>query len=289
MDKENKAVLITGCSSGIGRAAATYLTQKGFLVFAGVRKEKDAKELQGLKEANLVPVWPLDLTKPEDISQAFEFVSEELTKRSLSGLYALINNAGGGFIAPIELMDLDKFKIELETRIVGPIRMLQTFLPLLREAKGRILWIATPALIPIPLVASIHICDFAVNCLARTLKIELKKWNIPVILIRCGGIKTAGVEKSYVQLEESLQNWPKEKLALYEDKIKKEVEELKKFDRKRTEPVEVAKTIYKALQAENPKNRYRVGYMSGLSAMLEYFPQTFVDFIMKKRFLKYLY
>ena len=130
-----------------------------------------------------MPVWPLDLTKPGDISQAFEFISEELKKRNLPGLYALINNAGGGFIATIELMDLDKFKIELETRMVGPIRLLQTFLSLLREAKGRILWLVTPAIMPVPLVASIHICDFAVNYLARTLKIELKKWGIPVILI----------------------------------------------------------------------------------------------------------
>lgn len=278
-----EGILVTGCSSGIGRDTAVYLAQRGFTVFAGVRKASDADWLRRLNEPGLVPVCPLDLTKPDHIPGVFDFVSKELGKRGKEGLTALVNNAGGGFIAPIELMDLDKFEAELGTRLVGPVRLLQTFLPLIRQAKGRIIWIMTPALIPIPFVSSIHICDFAVNCIVRTLKIELKKWRVPVTMIRCGGIKTAGVEKSYEQLEESFRQWPAEKVSLYADILKREVEELKKFDKKRSETIEVARTVHKALSARKPRGRYRVGYMSGFSALFESFPQPFIDFIMTKR------
>jgi len=278
-----EGIFITGCSSGIGRATAIYLAQNGFTVFASVRKEKDAVDLRKLNEPNLIPVCPLDLTQPEHIPPVFEYISNELKKRDQGGLYAIIHNAGGGFISPIELMDLGKFKTEIETRIIGPIRLLQTFLPLIRAGRGRILWIVTPALLPTPFVSSIHICDFAVNCLIRTLKIELQKWDILQIMIRCGGIKTEAVEKSYQQLEEFFKQCSQEGHSLYVDTLKKEVERLKQFDKKRTEPIEVAKTIYKALCARKPKSRYRVGYMSGLAAMLEYLPPPFVDFIMAKR------
>jgi len=278
-----EGVLVTGCSTGIGRAIAIHLAQNGFTVFATVRKESDAENLYNLNEPNLIPTYPLDLTKPEHIPNVVNIVLNELKKRGKEGLYAIVNNAGGGSIAPIELMDLNKFRIELETRLVGPIGLLQAFLPMIRRVNGRILWIVTPALIPIPFVSSIHICDFAVNCIVRTLKLELKPWDIPVIMIRCGGIKTAAPEKTNKELEESFKQWPKEKLDLYSRVLMKEQEELHKFDEKRTEPGEVAKVVYKALCAKKPKSKYRIGYMSGVAAMLEYFPQTFVDFLMVKR------
>jgi len=81
-------------------------------------------------------------------------------------------------------------KAEVETRIIGPIALLQEVLPLVRKGGGRILWIQTPSLMPIAFDSSIHACDFASNCLSRTLQQELLPWNIPSIQIRCGGIKT---------------------------------------------------------------------------------------------------
>ncbi len=279
-----KGILVTGASSGIGFSISTYLAENGFTVFATVRKESDEERLKSLNLPELIPVYPLDLTEFSHIQLALKFVSEEMRKRGIKGLYGIINNAGGGFIAPVELMDLEKFRLEIETRILGHLRLIQTFLPMIREVKGRIIWITTPALVPIPFVSSIHACDFAVNCLARTLRIELSPWKIPVIMIRCGGIKTPAVEKSYIKLEEFLKNIPENNISkTYSEMLKREIEDLKEFDKRRTEPVEVAKTVFKALSVKNPKRRYQVGYMSDLSAFLELFPQSFVDFIMLKR------
>jgi len=281
-----KSVLITGASSGIGWATANYLAQEGFTVFAGIRKEADIEKIRGQNNHNLIPLYPLDMTEEEHIKKAYEFISIESEKRGEKGLYAIVNNAGGGIISPIELLDLGKLQTELETRILGAVSLVKTFLSIIRENHGRILWIVTPALIPTPFVSSIHICDFAVNCLARTLRIELSPWEISVVMIRCGGIKTPAVEKSYKELKESFKVLPHEKLMLYKDILEKEVKRLKSFDKGRTEPVEVAKKVYKALTVKKPKSRYRVGYMSGGSSFLELLPQPFVDWLMTKRLKK---
>ncbi len=92
----NRSVLITGCSSGIGRATALYLAKNGFTVFASVRKVTDSEDLCQLQEPNLIPLCPLDLSRPGDISPVLETIHAELKRWGQAGLYALINNAGGG-------------------------------------------------------------------------------------------------------------------------------------------------------------------------------------------------
>jgi NAD(P)-dependent dehydrogenase (short-subunit alcohol dehydrogenase family) len=277
----NKSVLITGCSSGIGFAVASYLAKKGFTVFATVRKPADADRLRGLNEPNLVPVCPLDLTHPDHIPGLVDLVQSELERRGQSGLYAVINNAGSGSVAPVEMMDLDLFSRELHTRLVGPLGLLQALLPLLRQGGGRILWIATPAIIPIPYVTSIHACDFAVNCIARTLDIELRPWQIPTILIRCGGIKTESSRQTPEGIESILQH---PRSSLYRGVMQKWFNEMGEFDDNRTESVKVAEVIYKALCAARPRRRYSIGHMAGLAAFMESMPQDLTDAIMKARY-----
>ena len=276
-----RSVLITGCSSGIGRTTAVYLARRGFTVFATLRKEKDRQELLQLNQPDLIPVCPLDLSRSEDIPPVLETIRAELQRRGQTGLYALLNNAGGGGVAPVELMDPAVFHQELQTRLVGPVALVQACLPLLRQGGGRILWIMTPAIIPTPYVASIHACDFAVNCLARTLDIELSPWRIPSIQVRCGGIKTARGLQTPSEAEPILQH---PRADLYRKALIKWFDEMSGFDQKRTEPEKVARVILGALRAPNPRRRYSVGYMSGAAAFLEALPQGLVDTILKMRF-----
>lgn len=272
-----KAVLVTGCSSGIGRATALYLAKRGFTVFATVRRESDEQGLLALGEPNLVPVCPLDLAKREHIAALGMRIRQELEARRLNGLYAVINNAGGGTMGPIELMDLDKFHQELQTRLLGPVALLQALLPLIRQARGRILWIATPSLMPIPYVSSIHACDFAANCLARTLNLELRPWAIPNVLIRCGCIDTPSPAKEGRELEEAMSRWPAPARELYLEPMRKERDSLGKLDQKRTPPEKVGETVFRALCAGRPKSRYQVGYLSRVAAIMEALPQTLTD------------
>jgi len=196
----------------------------------------------------------------------------------------LINNAGGGLPSPLELMDLDMFKTEVDARLVGSVALVQALLPLIRRAKGRIIWIATPALIPTPYVTSIHSCDFAVNCIARTLQIELKPWGIRSILIRCGGIKTPSGLRTTSDVRAVLQHASPERSSLYEKAFTKWGKDMALFDRKRTDPEKVAQAVLRALEATNPRHHYQVGHMSRAAAILEALPQSVSDWILKKRF-----
>ena len=284
MGPSERSVLVTGCSSGIGRAAALRLAGKGFLVFAAVRRESDAEKLRGLGIPGLVPLCPLDLTNPGQFPAIMDAVDRELAGRGQKGLYALINNAGGGSVAPIELLDHDRFLAELKARVAGPVALIQAVLPRLRAAGGRILWIMTPAIIPTPYVASIHACDFAVNNLARTLDIELKPWGIPSVMIRCGGIRTEAVAKSDAEFEADMRAWPAEKRALYEPALRRWSESMAAFNAKRTSPEKVAALVEKALTAAKPKHRYSIGHMARAAAFLEALPQSWADRILKARF-----
>ena len=281
---EGKSVLITGCSSGIGRETAVVLARHGFTVFATVRKEVDARNLRLLNIPNLVPICPVDLASIDHIHNAANLVADELARRGNHGLYALINNAGGGSPAPVEVMDLDEFHQELQTRLVGSVAMVQAFLPLIRTAGGRIAWIMTPAIIPTPYVASIHSCDFAVNCIVRTLEIELKPWKIPTIMIRCGGIKTPAGLRTTADVEAILRKEPFDRVALYKKALQKWSKDMAEFDTKRTEPKKVAEIVLEALSARRPKRHYSIGHMSKAARFLEALPQPVTDWILKKRF-----
>jgi len=278
-----RAALVTGCSSGIGYATAVRLARGGFTVFATVRKEADAERLRRLGEPDLVPVCPLDLACPGHIAPAVDAVAREIRARGLDGLYALVNNAGAGGVAPIELIGLDTLRAEVEARIVGPVALLQALLPLLRQGHGRVAWIATPALIPVPYVAGIHACDFAANCLARTAALELRPWRIPQIIVRCGAIRTPASGRSTRELSALLAACPPERAALYRDTLAKEAAGLAAIDAQRTDPAAVAEVVLAALTAARPRRRYRVGRLSALAAMVELLPQGAVDRLMAMR------
>lgn len=279
----NRAVLVTGCSSGIGRAVALRLAEAGFSVFATVRKEEDRGRLETLDLPSMQVLAPVDMRDEEQIEAAVESLSASLELTG-STLYGIVSNAGGGAPAPVELIPTEMVRAEVNTRIVGPIALLKGTLPLLRRGRGRILWITTPAIIPTPYVASIHACDFAVNCLARTLDIELARWKIPSIMIRCGGIKTPAGLRTTSDVEHLLAGATSDQRALYETALRNWAAEMAEFDRRRAEPLAVAETVLRALRDERPRRRYSIGHMARLAAILEALPQSVGDAILKRRF-----
>ena len=274
---EDKHILITGCSSGIGRQTAITLVNMGYIVYGTVRRPADSDDLYKLNLRNLVPICPLDLTNLQHIKKIADVLAAEIRRRQGSRLYALINNAGGGLPNPLELMDMDMFRTEVNARIVGSVALVQALLPLIRRGKGRIIWISTPALIPTPYVASIHACDFAVNCIARTLEIELKPWGIRNTMIRCGGIKTPAGLRTTSDVHTVLRHASPDRTSLYVKAFTKWGEDMALFDRKRTDPERVAQAVLAALVVAKPKHHYRVGHMSRAAAFLEALPQPVSD------------
>ncbi|MGC3978433.1 MAG: SDR family NAD(P)-dependent oxidoreductase [Paludibacteraceae bacterium] len=273
LNNESKSILVTGASSGIGHAIALHLARRGFTVLATVRRQTDIDRLKEYNLSGLHPVCPLDLTNSEQTKAIATQIRWMIHDGKVPPLYAVINVAGGGQVAPIELVHIDAYRQELEKRLVGPVILLQELLPLLRVTRGRILWIATPGLLPVPYVADIHAPDFAVNYLARTLNIELQPDGIHNILIRCGGIATSSPDKSEQQLAEMLITWPEDRVKFYRDRLEKLQRGFSRFNVKRTGTEAVALTVEKALTTEHPRTRYQVGYMSGFGAFVEKLPQ----------------
>lgn len=279
-----KSILITGCSSGIGQASALYLAHHGVIVFASVRKEADAEHLLQLNLPNLVPLYPLDLAQPRQIVEAVAQLEAELQRRCLDGLDGVLHNAGGGGPAPVEMLEPAQLQAQLQARVVGPLALTQACLPLLRRAHGRLLWIVTPALIPTAYVSGIHTCDFAVQCLARTLDIELKPWHIRSTLIRCGGIQTPAGARTTGDVTALLQKDALGCADFYASSLQKWSTEMTDFDARRTPPTKVAEVVYLAFTASHPRCRYAVGYMAGAAAFLEALPAPLCDAVLKARF-----
>ncbi len=135
------AVVITGASTGIGRACALSLDDLGFRVFAGVRKAEDGESLRRACSSRLVPVY-IDVTDEQSIAAAAESVSREVGDAGLAGL---VNNAGVAIPGPLEYLPLDELRRQLEINLVGQLAVTQAFLPLLRKARGRIVNVSSLA------------------------------------------------------------------------------------------------------------------------------------------------
>jgi NAD(P)-dependent dehydrogenase (short-subunit alcohol dehydrogenase family) len=125
-----KAVLVTGASTGIGRKVTEKLAADGYFVYAGARKEEDLKALNAMKN---VQALRLDVTRQEDIDAALAAV-----QKGGRGLYGLVNNAGVATVAPFMDMKMEEFDLVMAVNVYGPVRMTRAFLPLILAQKGRI-------------------------------------------------------------------------------------------------------------------------------------------------------
>src|SRR5262245_4808205 len=128
-------LVITGASTGIGRACAIRFDSLGYRVFAGVRREADAEALGAATSDRFEPLI-LDVTDPEAIRAAAARVSEALGGEPLAGL---VNNAGIAVSGPSEFLPIDELRKQLEVNFIGQVAVTQAFLPLLRRSKGRII------------------------------------------------------------------------------------------------------------------------------------------------------
>ena len=143
------AVVVTGATSGIGFAAAAHLARKGFTVFAGCRDVDDPR-IEKLREAagsgeaakKIVPV-AIDVTKQETVSAAAAAVAEAVGGR---GIVGLVNSAGSNIGPyPVEFVDTTVLAHQLDVNVTGQVRVVQAFMPLLRQAQGRIIFMSSVA------------------------------------------------------------------------------------------------------------------------------------------------
>lgn len=254
MENVPRTVLVTGCSTGIGRATAELLADKGFQVFAGLRSQSIATELAA-RHSNITPVL-LDVTSEDDVASAVEGIN----RAAPHGLYGLVNNAGVGLPSAVELTTPDELRQLLEINTVAPLRVIQACLPLLRKTKGRIVNVSSMnGTMALPMVGAYSASKFALEALSDTLRVELRPWQISVSLVRPGQVRTMIFEKARAALTERLSAIPPELRPGYEKMYERASQFNERGAVSRTLPAAVARAIGHALSARRPRTHYHVG------------------------------
>src|SRR5215471_8175082 len=185
-------VFITGASSGIGHASAMLMAEKGFLVFAGVRKPEDAERVERQGRGRVFAIH-IEVTDETSIRAAVEQVSGRVKGHGLDGL---VNNAGIGIAGPIEYLPMDVLRHQFDVNVFGQVAVTQAFLPLIRQARGRIVNMGSVgAHIAMPFGGALCASKSAFRSLNDALRLELHPFGIFVSMIEPGAIRTPAVDK----------------------------------------------------------------------------------------------
>jgi NAD(P)-dependent dehydrogenase (short-subunit alcohol dehydrogenase family) len=269
------SAVITGASTGIGRATALRLDAAGFRVFAGVRRQTDGEALRGVASERLVPIR-LDVTDAAGIEAAAKSVEAALAG---AGIRGLVNNAGIAIGAVLEFVDVEDLRRQLEVNVVGVAAVTRAFLPLVRRGGGRIVNVSSDSgYLAAPFLGPYTASKFALEGMSDCLRRELRAWRIPVSVIQPGSIETPIWDKGRGETERVRSAIPEEGRRLYGqafDTIQTYVSEASS----RAIPADqVARAIEHALTAPRPRTRYRVGRDARISRLLTRFlPDRAVD------------
>jgi len=250
------AILITGASSGIGKACALHLDRLGFQVFAGVRKQADAEALAELGSEKLTPVM-VDVVDNSSITAA----------------------------VTIEFHPLEEIRRVLEVNLLGQIAVTKACMPLLRKGQGRIVNMSSiSGLIAAPFVGPYAISKFALEAFSDALRRELMPWDMHVAIIEPGRINTPIWEKSLVVVENILEQLPAKAHTLYGQAFDTSINATLKSKQPGTSPEAVAQAVTHALTARKPKLRYPVGLDAKVVKMItRFFPERWTDAILAKQ------
>lgn len=248
-----RTAVITGASTGIGRAAAIVLSARGWRVFAGVRKEADAAALASA--GPLIQPLILDVTRPDDLAAAAETVSTALEGETLGGL---VNNAGIALFGPLALQPMDEVRAHFEVNVLGAIAASQAFAPLLGMDRdrtgppGRIVNITSVGgVIASPFLGAYTATKHALESVTDTLRRELVIYGIDAIAVGPGSVKTPIWDKA----EDQAGDTPYANSA-WAGPIEKFQETMLAGGRDGLDPERVGEVIAEALTADKPKARY---------------------------------
>lgn len=240
-ENKMKTVLITGASTGIGKATAIHLDKCGYNVFAGVRKREDADKLREEASARLKPIF-LDVTDSETIKQAVDKIKSETDGK----LFGLVNNAGVSLNGPLELVAMSDIQKLMDVNVTGLLAVTKAFLPVIRKNRGRIINISSGhGLLAIPDKSVYAASKFAVQAISDSLRLELRSFGVSVSTIVVGKVNTQVLGKILADRQKMIESADKEVAKLYSTLIEFFDKEVKNIPG--IEAVEDAKVISKAL------------------------------------------
>lgn len=270
-------IVITGASTGIGRACALALDRAGFQIFAGVRSLQDGEALRAEGSERMTHVL-LDVTRPDQIARAADKVARRLGDRPLAGL---LNNAGVTVNGPLEFLSLDDLRRQLEINLIGQLAVTQAFLPLLRRSQGRIVSTGSVSgLLAVPLLGPYCMSKFALEAFTDSLRLELRPWGIDVVLLQPGMIATPIWEKGVKEGEASEAAASQEMLELY-GPLLESTRKLAHKSQAEAKPADlVANAAVHAFTARRPKARYLMGGNAWSQKVISRLPARWRDWVL---------
>ena len=248
----NKTVLITGASSGIGKATAKQLVAAGYAVYTAARR---VEKMDDLKELGCVPLR-MDITRDEDIVAVVDRIRDEQ-----GGVDILINNAGFGTQGSIEETTLEDARYQFEVNLFGLARLTQLVLPHMRENRfGKIVNISSVGgKIYTPLGGWYHATKHALEGWSDCLRTEVAQFGIDVVIVEPGAI---GTEFNDVFVGPMLERSGDGPYGAFAHGLANYAREMEQRPNGSSPPSVIADTIVKALQARRPRSRYAAGKLA---------------------------
>ncbi len=267
-------ILVTGASTGIGRACAEHLASEGFGVYACARRKTDLDNLGGI--SNIVSL-KLDVTRAKDIIAALAFI-----KKRKTGLFGLVNNAGIAVAGPlIDIPDSDLHR-QFDVNIFGIHRVTRTFLPLLMESQGRIVMMSSDSgFFATPFVGPYCASKFALEGYSDSLRRELLLCGVKVIIVQPGRIATP--------------IWDKTEKLLNLEGTSPFIEVARKIGREAVRkgraaglpPEAIARVVHTSLMKKRPRLRYLVASSTMKYRIIKILPASKIDKMVKQELLRH--
>jgi NAD(P)-dependent dehydrogenase (short-subunit alcohol dehydrogenase family) len=242
-----RAVLVTGASTGIGRKITELLASKGVLVYAGARKDSDMKELNALENVKAIR---LDVTIQEEIDAAVATITREGR-----GLYGVVNNAGVAIVAPLIEVDEGELDFLFDVNIYGPYRITKAFSPLIIASKGRITTISSiSGILSGTLFGPYSMSKHAMEAYSDSLAREMERFDVKVSVVEPGNYESEigkTLKKRMEAIGIDIEGSP------YQVEMQGMLDRVG-YGTPQKDPQEVAEAVYHALFDEHPKMRYMV-------------------------------
>lgn len=245
--KPQRAVLVTGASTGIGRKTTEVLAQNGFFVYATARKDDDLKELAAIPNVQAIR---LDVTKQDQIDAAVKTV-----EAGGLGLFALINNAGVALLAPLIEVSEKDLAFQMDANVYGPYRMTKAFAPMLIESKGRVMTTGSiSGIVTWPMGGPYTMSKHAVEAFTDALAAELQPFGVQVSVVEPGNYRSEIMANMKERLVQGGYGGEGSRYQKQLDRLLTQPLSREQYK----EPDDVANAFLSALNDETPKRRYMV-------------------------------
>jgi NAD(P)-dependent dehydrogenase (short-subunit alcohol dehydrogenase family) len=270
-------IVVTGASTGMGAASARELARRGFHVLAGVRRDVDADALRG----NGIEPHILDITVEADVAAIAERVEHDPQRRALR---ALINNAGVAINAPVEALPIAQWRRQFEVNLFGQVAMIQALMPSLLRSSGTVVNISSVGgKVALPTYPAYAGSKFALEALSDSLRREVGRLGVKVVVIEPGAVKTAMAERGVATADRLKDDMTADQLSRYGSLIDAMSEMARSFDKDGVSSEHAANVIAKAATASRPRTRYTIGRDAAMLARLSrVLPDRVLDRVVRR-------